>query len=62
MDAALSLISANQALAAPGKLILDPFAGTGSFLYTCSAFGAYTMGTDLDGRQLRGDVRYRNPS
>lgn len=36
--------------------------GTGSFLYACSAFGAYTVGSDLDGRQLRGDVKYVSPS
>ncbi|RUS18282.1 hypothetical protein BC937DRAFT_88959 [Endogone sp. FLAS-F59071] len=54
MDAELSLIMANQALATPGKLIYDPFVGTGSFLFTCAHFGAYTMGSDIDGRQIRG--------
>ncbi|KAL1916287.1 uncharacterized protein VTP21DRAFT_5904 [Calcarisporiella thermophila] len=54
MDAELSLIMANQALASPGKLIYDPFVGTGSFLFTCAHFGAFTMGSDIDGRQIRG--------
>ncbi|ORZ02391.1 S-adenosyl-L-methionine-dependent methyltransferase [Syncephalastrum racemosum] len=54
MDAELSLVMANQALAAPGKLIYDPFVGTGSFLFTCAHFGAYTLGSDIDGRQIRG--------
>ncbi|KAI8894050.1 S-adenosyl-L-methionine-dependent methyltransferase [Globomyces pollinis-pini] len=54
MDAELSLVMANQALAKPGKLVLDPFVGTGSFLVSCSHFGAYTMGADIDGRQIRG--------
>ncbi|CAG8530924.1 1121_t:CDS:10 [Ambispora gerdemannii] len=54
MDAELSLIMANQALAAPGKLVYDPFVGTGSFLVTCAQFGAYTLGSDIDGRQIRG--------
>jgi tRNA (guanine10-N2)-methyltransferase len=54
MDAELSLIMANQALAGPGKLVYDPFVGTGSFLVTCSHFGAYTLGSDIDGRQIRG--------
>ncbi|CAH1762975.1 9832_t:CDS:10 [Entrophospora sp. SA101] len=54
MDAELSLIMANQALASSGKLIYDPFVGTGSFLFTCSHFGAYTIGSDIDGRQIRG--------
>jgi tRNA (guanine10-N2)-methyltransferase len=55
MDAELSLIMANQALARPGSLILDPFVGTGSFLVSCSHFGAYTIGSDIDGRQIRGN-------
>ncbi|OMH85456.1 tRNA (guanine(10)-N2)-methyltransferase [Zancudomyces culisetae] len=54
MDSEMSLIMANYALAAPGKLIYDPFVGTGSMLFTCSYFGAYTMGSDIDGRQIKG--------
>ncbi|OZJ04374.1 hypothetical protein BZG36_03199 [Bifiguratus adelaidae] len=54
MDAELSLIMANQALVRPGKLVYDPFVGTGSFLLTCAHFGAYTLGSDIDGRQIRG--------
>lgn len=30
--------------AKPGMLIYDPFCGTGSFLYACSHFGAFTCG------------------
>ncbi|KAI8927475.1 S-adenosyl-L-methionine-dependent methyltransferase [Entophlyctis helioformis] len=54
MDAELSLVMANQALVGPGSLVLDPFVGTGSFLVSCAHFGAYTMGSDIDGRQIRG--------
>ncbi|KAI8380188.1 S-adenosyl-L-methionine-dependent methyltransferase [Blakeslea trispora] len=54
MDAELSLVMANQALASAGKLVYDPFVGTGSFLFTCAHFGAYTLGSDIDGRQIRG--------
>jgi tRNA (guanine10-N2)-methyltransferase len=54
MDAELSLIMANQALARPGSIILDPFVGTGSFLISCSHFGAFTLGSDIDGRQIKG--------
>ncbi|KAF9162886.1 hypothetical protein DFQ26_003129 [Actinomortierella ambigua] len=54
MDAELSLIMANQALCVPGKLVYDPFVGTGSFLMTCAHFGAMTVGSDIDGRQIRG--------
>ncbi|CAG8455026.1 13225_t:CDS:10 [Acaulospora morrowiae] len=56
MDAELSLVMANQALATAGKLIYDPFVGTGSFLFTCAHHGAYTMGSDIDGRQIRGQA------
>ncbi|KAI8877653.1 hypothetical protein K501DRAFT_278251 [Backusella circina FSU 941] len=54
MDAELSLVMANQALATPGKVVYDPFVGTGSFLFTCAHFGSFTMGSDIDGRQIRG--------
>ena len=54
MDSELSLIMANQALVKPGSFVLDPFVGTGSFLVSCSHFGAFTTGMDIDGRQIRG--------
>ncbi|GAA6026152.1 hypothetical protein JCM8202_003712 [Rhodotorula sphaerocarpa] len=54
MESEASLLMANQALAAPGKWIYDPFAGTGSMLLTASALGAMTFGSDIDGRQIRG--------
>lgn len=54
MDAELSLVTANLAHAAPGKLIYDPFMGTGSFPLACAHFGASVFGSDLDGRSIRG--------
>jgi tRNA (guanine10-N2)-methyltransferase len=54
MDAELALVMANLTLAAPGKLFHDPFVGTGSLSIGCSHFGATSMGSDLDGRTLRG--------
>ncbi|KAG8690852.1 hypothetical protein FRC11_008665, partial [Ceratobasidium sp. 423] len=54
MEAEVSLLMANQTLAAPGKLIYDPFVGTGSMLYTSAHFGALVFGSDIDGRQMRG--------
>ena len=54
MDSELALVTANITLAAAGKLFYDPFVGTGSFPIACSHFGALTMGSDLDGRMLRG--------
>jgi tRNA (guanine10-N2)-methyltransferase len=54
MDAELSLVTANMALAAPGKLFFDPFVGTGSFTVCAAHFGALTLGADIDGRSFRG--------
>lgn len=54
MDSELSLVTANIALAGPGKLFYDPFAGTGSFPIACAHFGAVAWGSDIDGRSMRG--------
>ncbi|KAF2145596.1 uncharacterized protein K452DRAFT_295202 [Aplosporella prunicola CBS 121167] len=54
MDSELALVSANMALAGPGKLFFDPFAGTGSFPVACAHFGAMALGADIDGRSIRG--------
>jgi tRNA (guanine10-N2)-methyltransferase len=60
MDPELSLVTANIALvstsifnlmlivqADKGKVVYDPFAGTGGFLFTSSYFGAYTLGENI---------------
>ncbi|KAL7010029.1 hypothetical protein EMMF5_000048 [Cystobasidiomycetes sp. EMM_F5] len=54
MEAGVSLVMANMAKAGPGKIIYDPFVGTGSMLYTAAHFGAYVFGSDIDGRSIRG--------
>lgn len=54
MDSELALITANLTLAAPRKIFYDPFAGTGSFPIACSYFGAMALGSDIDGRSIRG--------
>lgn len=54
MDAELSLVTANLALAQAGKLCYDPFMGTGSFPLACAHFGAEVFGSDMDGRSIRG--------
>ena len=59
MDAELSLVTANMALAAPGKLFFDPFVGTGSFLVAAAHFGALTLGADIDPRSFRGKENER---
>ena len=54
MDSELALLTANITLAGPSKVFYDPFVGTGSFLIACSHFGAMTLGSDIDGRSVRG--------
>ncbi|KAI0457575.1 S-adenosyl-L-methionine-dependent methyltransferase [Xylaria acuta] len=54
MDSELALVTANIALAGPGKLFYDPFVGTGSFPVACAQFGALVWGSDIDGRSMRG--------
>ncbi|KAH9802415.1 UPF0020 domain-containing protein [Citrus sinensis] len=44
---------ANQALVEPGKLVYDPFVGTGSILVAAAHFGTMTMGADIDIRVVR---------
>lgn len=53
MDAEIAFLMANQGLARPGKLIFDPFVGTGSILIAAAHFGAMTMGADIDIRVVR---------
>ena len=54
MDSELSLVTANLTHAGPGRLIYDPFMGTGSFPIACAHFGAVVIGSDIDGRSIRG--------
>jgi tRNA (guanine10-N2)-methyltransferase len=54
MDAELALLTANIALAAPGKIFYDPFMGTGGFPVASAHFGAVVCGSDIDGRSIRG--------
>ncbi|ESR65000.1 UPF0020 domain-containing protein [Citrus sinensis] len=44
---------ANQALVEPGKLVYDPFVGTGSILVAAAHFGTMTMVADIDIRVVR---------
>ncbi|WRT63816.1 uncharacterized protein IL334_000741 [Kwoniella shivajii] len=57
MDSHMGFLMAGQALPAPGKLIYDPFVGTGSMLYAVAHWGAYVLGSDIDGRQIRGKMK-----
>ncbi|KAJ3696702.1 hypothetical protein LUZ61_000407 [Rhynchospora tenuis] len=53
MDAEMAFLMANQGHAGPGKLVYDPFVGTGSILVAAAHFGAMTMGADIDIRVVR---------
>ncbi|KAL6899773.1 hypothetical protein ACP4OV_006431 [Aristida adscensionis] len=53
MDAEMAFLMANQGLARSGKLVYDPFVGTGSILVAAAHFGAMTMGADIDIRVVR---------
>lgn len=53
-DAELSLVTCNIAQVAPGKIVYDPFAGTGSFLVAAANYGGIPVGSDIDPRMLRG--------
>lgn len=54
MEAEMGLLTAGQTLPAPGKIMYDPFVGTGSLLYSVAHWGAYVLGSDIDARQFRG--------
>lgn len=53
-EAELSLVSCNIGQVSPGKIIYDPFTGTGSFLVAGAYFGGYPLGSDIDMRSIRG--------
>ena len=54
MDAELALVAANLTLAGPETIAYDPFVGTGSLTLACAHFGASVLGSDIDGRSIRG--------
>ncbi|KAF3675005.1 hypothetical protein FXO37_06107 [Capsicum annuum] len=53
MDAEMAFLMANQAQAKAGRLVYDPFVGTGSILVAATHYGAITMGVDIDIRVVR---------
>ncbi|KDN39312.1 hypothetical protein K437DRAFT_250787 [Tilletiaria anomala UBC 951] len=54
MESEMSLRMALMGLAGPGKIIYDPFTGTGSMLHAASLYDAYVLGAEIDVRALRG--------
>lgn len=57
MDAALSLLMANQALVKSGDLVFDPFVGSGSLLVAAAKCGGYVIGADIDFLMLHGRTK-----
>ena len=48
MEPSIALYSASQGLCGPGKLVYDPFCGSGSLLVACASLGAHVIGGDFD--------------
>ena len=61
MEAGVAILSAVQALASKGKIIYDPFCGSGSLLIACASLGAYVFGSDLDFKAMT-EQGYRKES
>lgn len=57
MDAALSLLMANQALVKCGDFVFDPFVGSGSLLVAAAKCGGYVIGADIDFLMLHGRTK-----
>lgn len=53
-EAELALVSCNLGQVDTGKIMYDPFVGTGSFLVAGANYGALTVGSDIDGRLIKG--------
>ncbi|KAL3924429.1 MAG: hypothetical protein SGILL_001051 [Bacillariaceae sp.] len=54
MDSTLSFVMTSLGLVCSGKIVMDPFVGTGSILLSSALRGAYCVGSDIDIRVLRG--------
>lgn len=60
MESEMSLNMAQMAQSGPGALVYDPFVGTGSLVVAAAALGAYVMGSDIDGRMMRGKAAQKD--
>jgi len=54
LDNELSFIMCNHGHVGSGKVVLDPFVGTGGILIAASHLGAMCVGSDIDSRVLKG--------
>jgi len=57
MDPQLSLLMANLGCVDSGKVVLDPFVGTGSLLVAAAEYGGYVLGGDIDYLTLHARTR-----
>ena len=57
MDPQLSLLMANLGCVDTGKIVLDPFVGTGSLLVAAAEYGGYVLGGDIDYLTLHARTR-----
>jgi len=48
MEHEMAFLMAQQGLARPGSMVLDPFFGTGGVMIPCAALGAVCFGGDMD--------------
>lgn len=60
MDAELAFVMMNMGKVGKGKVVVDPFCGTGSILVSAAAFGAHTVGCDMNILALRGKSEREN--
>lgn len=56
LDHGLALMMSTISRVKPGSFVLDPFVGTASILVAASHFKAYSFGTDIDIRVLKGNM------
>jgi len=57
MDPQLSLLMANLGKVDAGRVVLDPFVGTGSLLVAAAEFGGHVLGGDIDYLTLHARTR-----
>ena len=57
MDPQLSLLMANPCKVEVGRVVLDPFVGTGSLLIAAAEFGGLVLGADIDYLTLHARTR-----
>lgn len=52
MESSVALLACNQGLCSKGKIMFDPFCGSGSLLIAGAALGAHVLGSDYDMKSM----------